>query len=257
MGLVQGVAIVDGRDTPLEQASISVLDPGFSVGWAVFETLVAISGVPDNLLAHLDRLEISCAEAAIAPPDREAVEREVHRAARQIDGHARVRVTITAGGARVVVATPLDTTRRHRPVTAVRGVWREDPYLPGSVKHTSRASWNVAVRRAGVDEVLLVDGKGRILEGTTSAVFAVIEGVVWTAPQDGRILGSTTARRLMERTEALGLSLRLEAPPAAGPWDALYIASVSRHLAPVTLLDGVRLPGWDPVGRRLAGLPVR
>lgn len=252
-----GVAIVNGVLSPLDQATVPVTDPGFTLGWAVFETLTASGGVPDRLSEHLDRLARSCDEASIPAVELGLIEREVHRAARAVDGRARVRITVTAGETRVVVATPLDVGRRHRPVTAARGVYREDPYLPGSVKHTSRASWMTAVSRAGTDEVLLVDGKGRFVEGTTSGVLAVVGGVLYTHPQDGRVLGSITVRRLIERAEALGIPVELTAPRAQGPWDGLYIASVSRHLAPVTLLDGDRLPGWDPVGRRLAGLPGR
>ena len=254
---MSGVAVIDGVQVPLEEAGISVLDPGFTVGWAVFETLTSSGGVPDHLPDHLDRLEHSAREAAVPPFDREVVEREVHRAARAIPGRARLRITLTGSGLRVIVATPLDLDRKHRPVTAARGIYREDPYLSGAVKHTSRASWMAAVRRAEVEEVLLVAGRVRFLEGTTCAILAVIDGELWTAPHDGRILESTTVRRLTERAEALGIAVRLEAPPAAGPWDGLYVASVSRHIAPVTLLDGERLAGWDPVGRRLAGLPPR
>ena len=175
---MDGVAIVNGVRAPLDEAGISVLDPAFTVGWGVFETLTAASGVPDNLTAHLDRLSISCREAWIDFPDRDDLEKEVHRAARRI-------------------------------------------------------------------------------EGTTSAILAVIDGVMYTHPQDGRILGSTTLQQIVSRAEAIDIPIVWEGPPAAGPWDGLYIASVGRHMAPVTLLDGERLPGWDPVGRRLAALPVR
>ncbi|MFK7928358.1 MAG: aminotransferase class IV [Myxococcota bacterium] len=254
---MDGIAIVNGVKLPVDQAGVSVLDPGFTVGWSVFETMVAAGGVPDNLSAHLDRLELSCDEAVVPMHDRKTLEFESHRAAESVEGASRVRITLTAGGSRIVVATPLDATRRHRPVTAARGIWREDPYLEGSVKHTSRASWMVAIARAEVDEILLVDGQGRFVEGTTSAILAVIDGVVWTHPADGRILGSTSCQQLLNRADALSIEVRREAPDAAGPWDGLYIASVSRNIAPVTLLDGERLPGWDPVGRRLAGIPHR
>jgi len=48
--------------------------------------------------------------------------------------------------------------------------------------------------------------------------------------------------------------VRRVGPDAGDPsaWDALYIASATRHLAPVVSLDGEALPGWDPVGRLLA-----
>lgn len=254
---MEGIAIVNGVQLPVDQAGVSVLDPGFTVGWSVFETLIAVGGVPDNLAAHLDRLELSCEEASVPVHDRQTLEHEAHRAAEGVAGPARVRITLTAGGSRILVATPLDATRRHRPVVAARGIWREDPYLEGSVKHTSRASWMVALARAEVDEILLVDGQGRFVEGTTSAILAVHQGIIYTHPADGRILGSTTCQQLLNRADALGIEVRLQAPSADGPWDGLYIASVSRNIAPVTLLDGERLRGWEPVGRRLAGIPNR
>ena len=62
--------------------------------------------------------------------------------------------------------------------------------------------------------------------------------------------GPARANRPAQRRPLL--ALRREGPPAAGPWDGLYIASVTRDLCPVVEIDGVALPGWDPVGKRLA-----
>ena len=253
---MEGIAIVNGTVVPLEQAGISVMDPGFTQGWAVFEALTAISGIPNNMAAHLDRLDASCEEACVPKASRKDLQRELSRAASRVKGLCRLRITLTAGGARIVTAVPLDASRRHRPVTAIRGVFREDPYVQGAVKHCSRLSWQVAVARSGVEEVLLVDGKGRFTEGTTTGIIAVIDGELWTHPQDGRILESTTVQRMVERARARGITVNWRAPSAAGPWDGLYVASVTRDLAPVTLLDNERLGGWEPIGRVLAGLPT-
>jgi branched-subunit amino acid aminotransferase/4-amino-4-deoxychorismate lyase len=85
-----------------------------------------------------------------------------------------------------------------------------------------------------------------------SASAAVIDGVLWTAPHDGRILVSTTLCETVERAHQLGIPVRREGPPASGPWDGLYVCSTTRELAPVVELDGKALVGWDPVGTRLA-----
>ncbi|MFT7520507.1 MAG: branched-subunit amino acid aminotransferase/4-amino-4-deoxychorismate lyase [Kiritimatiellia bacterium] len=254
---MEGIAIVNGMVVPLEEAGISVLDPGFTQGWAVFEALTAINGIPHNMGAHLDRLEGSCTEACVAMPRRSVLERELSLASSHVNGMSRLRITLTAAEVRVVTARPIDATRRHRPITAARGVYREDPYVQGSVKHCSRLSWMVAVARSAAEEVLLVDGKGRFTEGTTTGIIAVVNGEMWTHPQDGRILESTTVQRMAERARAFGITVHWTAPDAAGPWDGLYVASITRDIAPVTLLDDERLSGWEPIGRRLAGLPVR
>lgn len=248
---MKGWAMVDGRLVPLEQAVIPVDDPAVTQGWSVFETMASRRGAVGRLDAHLDRLEGSCAATFIAIPDRATLTAEVEAVVARMPD-ARLRITLTGGGRRIVTATPLDLGRRHQPVRAVRGPHRDEPFLGGSVKHGSRAPWVVAVRASGVDEVLLHDGR-RFTEATTAAILAVIDGVLWTAPHDGRILESTAAVAVLERADRLGIAVRREGPPSAGPWDGLYIASATRDLAPVVELDGQALRGWDPVGRRLAG----
>jgi branched-chain amino acid aminotransferase len=245
------VAWVNGRKVGEDGIGISVTDPAFTLGWAVFETLTGDHGGASYVDDHLDRLARSCELAGICAPNRDQLQLEIERAARASTGPCRLRITVSVSGVRVVLVEPLDVGRRHQPVSAVRGTHLDDPYMPGSVKHTSRAGWMAAVRRAGVDEMLLVDDSGRFTEGTTSGIIAIVGGVLYTHPQDGRILESTTVKRVVERARYIGVEVRWEGPSSVGPWDALYIASVSRDLAPVISLDGEPLAGWDPVGRRL------
>jgi branched-subunit amino acid aminotransferase/4-amino-4-deoxychorismate lyase len=108
------------------------------------------------------------------------------------------------------------------------------------------------VRRRQVDEILFVDAEGRFTEGTSCAVVAVVGGRVMTAPWDGRILASTTLRRLLGHAARLGIEVVFQGARANQPFDALYVASTTRSLAPVAELDGRVLSIWDPVGRRLA-----
>jgi branched-subunit amino acid aminotransferase/4-amino-4-deoxychorismate lyase len=243
--------VLDGVLSPACDAVIPVDDPAVLLGWAVFETL-ASPPTPARRALHLDRLAKSAATAFVPMPDPGVLSREIDVVTEAVGGPARVRITLTRGGRRIVRGEPADPSRRHRPIRAARGPHRPDPFLGGAVKHTSRASWGVAVLRSGLDEVLLVDDAGRFTEGTTSAILAVVDGVLWTAPHDGRILESTTVTDLLDRAASIGVPVRREGPPAAGPWDGLYIASATRDLCPVVELDGEALPGWDPVGRRLA-----
>lgn len=252
-GPMSGVARVDGGPVgPLERAVIPVTDPGFTHGWTVFETFQALGRLPASFDEHMERLEQSAARALVPFPRRDALREEATDVVSRFDGPVRVRITLTAGGHRVVQGSPAEPERWNGALRAARGIWRDEPYLGGAVKHGSRAPWLVAVKRSGADEVLLVDGDGRFTEGTSCAILAVIDGVLWTAPHDGRILPSTTVNDLVRRAGVLGIPVRREGPPASGPWDGLYVASVTRDLGPVVELDGEPLPGWDPVGRRLA-----
>lgn len=247
-----GLAMIDGRLVALADAQVPATDLGFTHGWTVFETLRVLDGQIPLLELHLERLAASAAAAEITVP---AVLRDEIRAlAGRTRGEHRLRATLSGSGLRVLTVEPVPPERRGAGLRCVRGLQIPDPYLPGSVKHGSRAAWMVAVRRSGVDEVLLVDAQGRFAEGTTCGILAVVGGVIRTAPHDGRILASTTVTSLLERAEADGVRVVREAPSAAGPWDGLYVASATRGLCPVIELDGVPLPGWEPVGRRVAAL---
>ena len=250
--MLKGWAIVNGTGCPVDQAMIPVSDPACTAGWSVFETLVVRPGQDlTRRQAHMERLAQSCRGAHIPPPDLALIQSEIDTACGHVAKEAHVRVMITGDGRRIITAIPADMSRLHAPVRARRGPHRDEPFLGGSIKHGSRAPWVVGVLQSGVDEVMLVDVEERFTEGTRSSILAVIDGVLWTAPHDGRILQSTTALELLASAEALGIPVRREGPPAKGPWDALYIASTTRHLAPVIELDGAPLPAWDPLGRAL------
>jgi branched-chain amino acid aminotransferase len=245
-------AYVNGVPRRLDEVMVPYTDPAVTHGVSVFETLRVDNGSPRALARHLARLTDSCRAMGLAPPDGAQVADEVRRAAADVAAPlAKVRVTITGGGLRIVVAEAADPARLNRPVRAVRGHHRDDPVLPGFVKHGSRASFVLALQRSGVDEVLLVDDFQRFTEGTTSAILAVIDGALWTAPDDGRILASTACAEVLERARMNSVPVLRQGPPADHPWEGLYIASSLRDLCPVIELDRKPLPGWDPIGRLL------
>lgn len=248
------LALVNGTLGPLDEAMIPVTDTGFLSGWTVFETLRVVDRSIPLLEEHLERLACSASAAEIhLPPE---VEEEVVRLASHSDGEGRIRITLSGSGARVLTLVPVPRDRRGAPVRCATGPFVADPFLDGSVKHGSRAGWIVAVRQAGVDDILLVDEAGRLTEGTTCGVIAVLDGVLWTAPHDSRILQSTTVNDALEVAGRLGIPIHREGPLADSAFDGLYMASATRGLAPVVELDGRPLPGWEPIGRSVfEGMP--
>lgn len=241
-------AMVNGRLMPLADARIPVDDVGFTLGWTVFETLRVVDGEVPLLSEHLARLESSAlaAEIPMVP-----LQHEVESLAAKTIGVYRIRVTLSGSGLRVLTIEPVPEGRRGASVRCVTGPAVSSPLLSGAVKHGSRAAWVSAVKRARVDDLLLVDEAGRFTEATTAAIVAVVAGRLQTAPFDGRILQSTTLVELLERADRLQIPVDRVGALAAGPWDGLYVASATRGLAPVVELDGRPLPGWEPVGRAL------
>lgn len=245
--------LLDGRP-PGENSLLD--DPALWTGEGVFETLRTYDGRPFRVELHLARLRGSAAWMGIAWPGEDVLADEIAgvvRAAGGGDGGEgsaaewKVNVLLTGGGHRVVKAVPLDRSRVGAPVRVVTRAWAPPSWLPGRVKHTSRAAWTLAAR--GVDEVIwVVDG--RWTEANRSNVFVVRDGVVWTPPDDGSILVGVTRDTVIEAGRAAGIDVR-EGPVAAGPCDELYLASTLKELAPVVELDGASGPGGGPVGARL------
>ena len=70
------LASVDGRITPVGEATVSITDDGFLRGDGAFEMLKLYSGKPFALADHLDRLDRSAA-GIFLEYDRPAFEREI------------------------------------------------------------------------------------------------------------------------------------------------------------------------------------
>jgi D-alanine transaminase len=113
-----------------------------------------------------------------------------------------------------------------------------------------------AARAAGAHEALLYH-RGFLTEGSNSNLFAVIDGAVLTPPA-GQVLSGVTHDLLMEQAAHADVLIR-EAPLALATlvrWSECFITSSSRHVMPVTMIDG--RPVGDgrvgPLTRRLNGL---
>lgn len=225
-------------------------DPALWSGHAVFETLRTYGRQPWRVAEHLERLRESASACAIPCPPDERLAAELVEVAAAVPGEAKLNVLLTGGGRRVVKAEPLDHARVGAPVRVATRPGVPPPWLPGHVKHTSRAAWLAAVRQAGVDEVLWFGPDGCWTEATRSNLFVVRGGQILTPPDDGRILRGVTRAALLEAGRAAGLPVR-EAPVQAGPCDEMWLSSTLKELAPVELLDGVPGPGGGPLGAAL------
>lgn len=236
--------LVDG----LPGGGIPADDPGLLLGLTVFETLRTYGQEPFRLEAHLDRLEHSAQMLDIALPTRSLIVREI---VENTDDNARIRFTVTAGGHRILDVAPIDQARVCAPVSVDHMRWDVPEHLPGAVKHGSRANWIVAARRLGVDEVLLVDRHGHILEANRSNVLAVADGALLTPPLDGRQLVGVTRGALFEAALDAGLPMRESPLSIDAVYDELYLTSTLKQMAPVVSVRGETAPGHGPVGRRL------
>lgn len=255
-----GTVYLNGEFLPQEQAKVPVMDRGFLFGDGVYEVIPVFGGRCFRLEAHLDRLAYSLRETRIAEPLTRAQWQAIFDTL--IDayggGDQALYLQVTRGVA---------PTREHRfpdcPPT-VFAMSRNLPPLPElapepiaaivlddirwqrcDIKGTSLLGSVLMTQQvldAGAGEAILVRN-GRVLEGASSNVFAVVDGVLYTAPKDRNILAGITRDLIVELAGQHGLALREEALTPAQLREAgeIWISSSTREMVPVALLDGLRV----------------
>ena len=232
----------------IRDAQVPGDDPGLLFGLTVFETLRTYGGVPFRLDAHLERLEASARAMHFSLPDRGSLRAEFLQVSQ---GDVSLRYTVTGGGARILQRIPIKAGTACRPMRVAQMSWVNPVSLPGAVKHGCRAAWLLAAQAAGVDEVLLVDPAGQILEANRSNVFAVDHGVLITPPLDGRQLAGVTREALMEAARRAEIPVEERPLSVESAFQEFYLASTLKELSPVVEMDGQTLTGGGPVGATL------
>ena len=118
-----------------------------------------------------------------------------------------------------------------------------------------------AVRQSlppGVNEALMFDEAGQLLEGLSSNFFAIIEGEIWTA--EAGVLSGITRSLVLEGARQLGLTLHLQSACLSDVprLQEAFITSSSRAVLPISRIDDHPLPSAPgPLTGRLMGMYER
>ncbi|MFE7749733.1 aminotransferase class IV [Streptomyces sp. NPDC057428] len=246
---------VDGVLKDADDARLSVLDHGLTVGDGVFETVRVAAGRPFALTRHLDRLSRSAGGLGLDEPDHDEVRRAVDAV---VEGNpmelGRLRITYTGGlsplgsdrgdaGPTLVVAMG-EATRRPDSTAAVTVPWtRNERGAVTGLKTTSYAENVVALARAhgqGASEALFANTVGRLCEGTGSNVFVVLDGRIHTPPVASGCLAGITRALVVEWAGARETDLPLDVLERA---DEIFLTSTLRDIQAVHRIDGRELPG--------------
>ncbi len=269
---------LNGRLVDRDGALVSALDRGFLYGDGVFEVMRAYGGAAFALEEHLGRLRASATLLAMSLPvpiSRLRVEvDEALAAAGRPDAHVRVLVTRGAGdlgvapsncsaATRLVAVTPLATPSRSIYSQGISAVVARAPWLAAkgptsgakTLNYLASVMWTREAHAAGAGEAIVVGHADALLEGATSNVFVVHDGVASTPSLDAGILGGLTRGFVIASAASAGVRVR-EAPlTLADLWtaDEVFITSSVRELVPVVRVDdhevGDATPG--PVTRKL------
>jgi branched-subunit amino acid aminotransferase/4-amino-4-deoxychorismate lyase len=257
---------VDGALVPASAAQVSVYDRGFRSGEGVFETLRAYGDHAFRLGAHVDRAVAGADVLGFALDPavlRSAVAATAAANLPIIDGaDSAIRLTTSAGpidpdslfpGAPEGRPTIVVTSHRLRP-PRTGGSSAITVALARDLPHVKAVSYLVALtarrraREAGVDEALLTTGDGRVLEGSSSNVVAVIGGRLVTPPVREGLLAGVTRSVVLEVAQRQAISVE-ERPLTIielADADEAFLTATTREVIPLTHLDGAAIGDGRP-----------
>jgi branched-chain amino acid aminotransferase len=243
-------------------ARISVLDRGFLYGDSIYEVIRTYDAIPFALREHLTRLERSAALLHIdLPVDTTSLADEIRAtvaAARNKESYIRVIVTRGAGPinldpamaerpGRVIIVTPFtphpdELYHRGAKICLVPAGRLSGGAVPLGAKSGNYLVNIMALRVArqqDAHEAVMLDGEGRVAEGASSNVFAVIDEVLRTPPLSVGILEGITRHKVIALAREMDLEVR-EAelrPDHLSTASEVFLTSTLREVLPVTTVD--------------------
>lgn len=204
--------------------SITPADRGLTLADGVFDTLLAVDGVPQEAAAHFERLRHHAAVMGIMvnTADFAAQAAVLLRVNNFTAGRYALRTTITRGPGTRGIAIPEDpaptiimraTPASPRPdasgpalpvrLIVAQNVRRNEGSPLSRIKSLNYGdnivAWREA-RAAGADDALMLNNQGNLACATASNIFVMIDGRWLTPPlPDGAMDGIVRARLLRER----------------------------------------------------------
>ena len=265
-----GIAFIEGRYCPIEEARISILDLGFLRSDANQDTVSVWAGSFFRLDDHQQRFERNNARLRLNCPYERAERSEILAECVRRTGlsNAYVQMVMTRGRPPVGVRdirkcdnqfyafclpyiwlAPEDQRRRglHAHISDIQRVPPET--IDSTIKHYHWLDFETGLLEAydaGADTVIVVDRHGDIAEGPGFNVFIVERGRLAT-PAAG-VLDGITRRTVLELCAELRIAWATEPIPPARVHaaDEVFVTSTAGGLISVTKVNG------RPVG---AGTP--
>jgi D-alanine transaminase len=268
------VAYVNGQYVPLQEAGVHVEDRGYQFADGVYEVIAFAAGRMLEAEGHLERLDRSLAELAIAAPmGRRALRAVLAECIRRNRLSAGiVYVQITRGVARRdhafpahAVPTLVVTVRRATgpPKAAIaEGVgvitlpdirWKRCDIK--SVALLPNVLAKQAARQRGAFEAWMVGDDGAVTEGSsTNAWIVTKEGEVVTHPAGPAILNGITRMAVIAAARRAGFSVVERSFTVAEALAAreAFLTSTTSHVLPVVSIDGKPVGNGHPGSTTIA-----
>ncbi len=274
-----------GAIGPGAEAKVSAMDHGLLYGDSVYETMRTFGTVPFLMDRHLDRLQRSLDRIFISlPVSRKELTAEIRRTLEGYSSSYRteedvaLRVVITRGvgpigldfalcehssfliyvfelprlGAALYeggIPVVISKIRRNHPRALDPGI-KSGNFLNNILAYKD-------AKDASAHEAITCNSDGYLAEGTTSNIFLVKDGFVWT-PHTYGVLDGITRAVVFEEARAAGVPIGETNIPTEALFsaDEAFITSSLKAVLPVTRVNGRAVGGGRPgvISRRLLDL---
>ena len=247
--MVETFVLAEGAATPLRSAPDLATASG-TLPAGAYTTLRTYGGdgVP-FLDDHVRRLEESCAlqgrPAALDGQELRAGLAAVLRATRHPESRIRVTFAPPELFASIEPFEPLPEDVYKDGVSCVTVPLRREQPQSKDTRFLSSAQGAYRALPPGVHEGLLLGEDGALLEGLSSNVFAVVDGVLRT--EEARVLHGTTRGLVLELARGVvPISFEPIRKADLGRAAEMFLTSVSREVLGVVRVDEVRIGRGKP-----------
>lgn len=273
---MSSTVFLNGQFVPYAEAKIPVEDRAFLFADGIYEVVRVYGGRPFDLEPHLARLSRSARELRLHEPDVEGLTRVIQELIRRNgldEGTVYIQISrgVHAPRAHAFPTVPVEPTvlvlthplppealaelgrRWQEGVTAI--TVPEQRWARCDIKSVSLLPNVLARQQAaeqGAYEALFVRD-GFVIEGSSSNLFAVIDGAVVTYPACNYILNGIARQRAIRHARELGYTVLEQGIPltALDRCQEMFVTSTTAEVMPVVAVDG------KPVGDGRVGPVVR
>jgi D-alanine transaminase len=261
------IAFLNGEFLPLDRANVSILDRGLLFADGVYEVTAVANGRMIQHDDHFDRLYRSLESIELAAPlarqQVQDMQLELVRQNQLIEGIIYLQITRGAGirdfafPAQVkptmfAYCSEMKIVNHEQLKTGVKVITVPDlRWLRRDIKSVSMLPQVLAkqkARSAGAFEAWQVE-EGHITEGSSTSAFIVRDRVLYTHPQNQRILAGTVRKNILKLwRDDLKLEIREIAftPDEAKAADEAFLTSASTFVLSVVEIDGHQIGNGQP-----------
>jgi branched-chain amino acid aminotransferase len=263
---------VDGAWLTRSQASVSVYDHGFLYGDGVFEGIRVYDGVIFRFKEHLDRLYSSAKSIKLKIPltPEEMTNAVVDTLKRNDLKDAYIRLIVTRGvgdlgvdprkcakPSVIVITQYVDATygtvAREKGITAIISSVRRDmvdatTHEIKSLNYLNSVMAKLEALDAGADDALMLDRSGFVSEATTTNLFIVKDGELFTPTTAAGILPGVTRKRVIELVPDLGYKVHEKGltPYEVTNADEAFLTGTLAEIVPLVKVRGIEIGDGKP-----------